>query len=139
MIGKVPPEGNLIEDSDLDEQLVDVGDTLCHIRVAQRVRLVDLADRGDMSREVLSKIERGGRYERGLRQLYVIAGLLGVRLSDILRFSESCVLDGRSPWPFDGTNSPLVEAILSTAPERNSRDSRRIQPTRSGPGVRRAE
>jgi transcriptional regulator with XRE-family HTH domain len=117
--GKVPPEGDLIEDSDLDDLLVDLGDTLRHIRVAQRVQMVDLAVRGNMSPDVLSKIERGTRAERGLRQLYVTAGLLGVRLSDILRFSESWVMDGKGPWPHDGPNSPLVEAVLSTAPDRH--------------------
>jgi hypothetical protein len=50
--------------------------------------MADLAKRGNVAR-VLSQIERGVRAERGPRQLDVIAGLLGVRLSDILRFSES--------------------------------------------------
>lgn len=114
--GKVPPEGDPIEDSALDELLVDIGDTLRHIRVTQRVQMVDLSDMANISPDVLSKIERGARQERGLRQLYATSGLLGVRLSDILRFSESWVLTGRSPWPFDGSNSPMVDAILSTAP-----------------------
>lgn len=114
--GNVQPEGNLIEDGHLDELLIDVGDTLSHIRVAQRVSRGGLAALGNMSPDVLAAIEHGTRHERGLRQLYVVAGLLGVRLSDVLRFSESWVLNGRSPWPFDGTNSPLVAAILSTAP-----------------------
>jgi hypothetical protein len=111
--GKVQPEGDLIDESELNDLLVDIGDTFRHIRVAQRVQMVDLAALGDMSPGVLSKIERGVRAERGLRQLYVIAGLLGVRLSDILRFSESWVMEGRGPWPHSGTNSALVEAVLS--------------------------
>jgi transcriptional regulator with XRE-family HTH domain len=118
--GKGSPEGDLIEDADLDDLLVDIGDTLRHIRVAQRVQMVDLAARGNFSSDVLSRIERGARVERGLRQLYVTAGLLGVRLSDILRFSECWVMEGKGPWPYDGPNSPLVEAVLSTAPDRRS-------------------
>lgn len=69
---------------------------------------------GKMSPGVLSQIERGVRAQRGLRQLDVIAGLLGVRLSDILRFSESWAMEGKGPWPYGGTNSPLVAAVLST-------------------------
>lgn len=119
--GKVDSEGSLIEKVDLDSLLVDVGDTLRHIRVAQRVQMVDLAKMGNISPDTLSRIERGVREERGLRDLYVTAGLLGVRLSDILHFSEDWVFEGGSPWPFNGKNSPLVAAILHTAPGENCR------------------
>lgn len=114
--GKVEPEGDLIDDADITSIIRDMGDTLRHIRVAQRVQMADLAERGRLSPEVLSRIERGACANRGVRQLYVVTGLLGVRLSDVLRFSESWTMDGRGPWPWSGTNSPIVDAILSTAP-----------------------
>jgi len=114
--GKVEPEGALIEAADIASILLEAGDTLRHIRVAQRVQMTDLATMARMSPDVLSRIERGVRDERGLRQLYVTAGLLGVRLSDILRYSESCAMESAGPWPRDGSNSPVVEAILSTTP-----------------------
>lgn len=114
--GKVYPEGALIDGSDIDGIFREVGDALRHIRVAQRVPMVELARLGRMSAPTLSKIERGARNELGLRRLYVITGLLGVRLSDVLRFSESWAMEGKRPWPADGSNSPLVEAILGAAP-----------------------
>jgi hypothetical protein len=68
---------------------------------------------GNMSPDVLSKIERGARAERGLRQFYVAAGLLGVRLSDILRFSESWVLERKAPWPYHDSrpDQPSAHAV----------------------------
>lgn len=124
--GRVEPEGCLIDESDIVRIIQDVGDTLRHIRVAQRVQMADLAAMGGMSPDVLSRIERNGRVDRGVRQLYVTAGLLGVRLSDVLRFSESWVMSGgKAPWLHSGSNSPIVEAILSTAPEDMS-----LHPTR---------
>lgn len=117
---RVYPEGALIKKSDLDELLRDVGDTLNHIRVAQRVEMADLAYQAQMSPAELSSIEGCALKDFGLRQLYAVSSLLGVRLSDILEYSECYVLEGKSPWSQDGTNSPLVEAIFSTAPKRGS-------------------
>jgi ribosome-binding protein aMBF1 (putative translation factor) len=114
--GKVQPEGGDIDDTDIVDIMKDVGDTLQHIRVAQRVQMGDMAEMMNMSPDTLSRIERGTRMYRDIRQLYVITGLLGVRLSDVLRFSESCVMEGRGPWPPSGSNSPLVQAVLCTAP-----------------------
>lgn len=114
------PEGSLIDESDLDDLLKDVGDTLQHIRVAQRVELADLARMANMSPATLSSIERCARQDFGVRRLYVVSGLLGVRLSDVLEYSECYTMEGNSPWPFSGKNSPLVEAIFSTAPKRGS-------------------
>jgi hypothetical protein len=114
--GKVDPEGTLIRDADLTAILHEVGDTLRHIRVAQRVQMADLAEMASLSPDTLSRIERGVRDERGLRQLYVTAGMLGVRLSDILRYAELCAMELGGPWPGNGANSPLVAAILGTAP-----------------------
>jgi len=116
---KIYPEGALIEDADIDSILREIGDTLRHIRIAQRVQMVDMATMGNMSSDVLSRIERGTRNERGLRQLYVTAGLLGVRLSDILRYAESCGMEFGGPWCSDGSNSPLVAAVLSTVRNHN--------------------
>lgn len=115
---KVDPEGALITRSDLDALLRDIGDTVNHIRVAQRVELTDLARQAKMSPAELSCIEGCTLKDFKLRQLYAVSGLLGLRLSDVLEYSECYVLEGKSPWPHDGTNSPLVEAILSTAPKR---------------------
>lgn len=117
---KNEPEGSLIDASDMDNLLRDVGDTLQHIRVAQRVEMADLARIANMSPATLSSIERCARNDFGVRQLYAVSSSLGVRLSDVLEYSECYVLEGRSPWPFSGTNSPLVEAIFSTAPQRGS-------------------
>lgn len=110
----------MIDTADLDAILADIGDTLHHIRVAQRVERADLARMANMSPQVLAMMERGARHERGLRELYAISSLLGVRLSDVFNYSERYVMEGQSPWPLDGTNSPLVEAIFSTAPPRGS-------------------
>jgi transcriptional regulator with XRE-family HTH domain len=106
----------LIESVDIDSIIAEMGYALRHIRTAQCVPMVDLAEMGNMSTDVLSQIERGKREERGLRQLYITAGLLGVRLSDILRYAESCAMEFDAPWPRDGSNSPLVAAVLSTVP-----------------------
>ncbi len=114
--GKVYPEGYRTGDADIAELLVDVGDTLQHIRVAQRIQMADLAEMGNMSPSMLSRIERGVGIDRGVRRLYVITGLLGVRLSEVLRFSEQCTMSEKGSWPSDGSNSPIVDAILSTAP-----------------------
>jgi transcriptional regulator with XRE-family HTH domain len=114
--GRSYPEGALIDDSYIDGIFKEVGDALRHIRLAQRVPMVELAEMVNMSAPALSRIERGARNERGLRQLYVVSGLLGVRLSDVFRFSESWAMEGKGPWPAGGSNSPLVEAILSTSP-----------------------
>ena len=112
--GKVEPEGSSIDDTDVTAILADLGDTLRHIRVAQRVQMIDLADMANLSPSALSRIERGVRADNGIRQLYAISGL-GVRLSAVLRFSESWAMDGKGPWPWDGSNSAIVDAILSTA------------------------
>lgn len=113
--GKVGPEGCLIGAADITAILRDVGDTLRHIRVAQRVQMIDLAGMANMSPSALSRVERGFQANHGIRQLYAVTGLLGVRLSTVLRFSESWAMDGKGPWPWDGSNSPIVDAILSTA------------------------
>ena len=110
---KCEPEGSLIEDKDITAILWEVGDTLRHIRVAQRVQMIDLAGMANLSPSALSRIERGVRVDQGIRQLYAISGLLGVRLSAVLRFAESWAMDGKGPWPWDGSNSPIVDAILS--------------------------
>src|SRR5690349_10899160 len=73
--GKVEPEGSLIDETDIVAIMEDVGDTLRHIRVAQRVQMADLAEMGNMSPDVLSRIERGTRVDRGFQQLYVTTGL----------------------------------------------------------------
>lgn len=112
---KCEPEGSLIQDTDITAILRDLGDTLRHIRVAQRVQMNDLAGMANLSPSALSRIERGVRADNGIRQLYAISGLLGVRLSAALRFSESWAMDGKGPWPWDGSNSPIVDAILSPA------------------------
>lgn len=125
---KVQPEGTLIGESDLDEILRDVGDTLNHIRVAQRIELADLARMTNMSSDKLSNIEACVGNDFGVRQLYAISSLLGVRLSDVLVYSECYVLEGKSPWPYDGTNSPLIQAIFSTAPKRGSLASKNQDP-----------
>lgn len=113
--GKVEPEGGPIDGADITAILRDVGDTLRHIRVAQRVQMIDLAGMANLSPSVLSRVERGVLANQGIRQLYAITGLLGVRLSAVLRFSESWAMDGKGPWPWDGSNSAIVDAILSTA------------------------
>lgn len=118
--GKVQPEGCLLKRADLDALLTDVGDTLQHIRVAQRVEMADLARMAKMAPETLASIEGWTRKDFGVRQLYAVSSLLGVRLSDVLEYSECYILEGHSPWPVNGTNSPLVEAIFSTAPKRGS-------------------
>lgn len=118
---KVEPEGCLIGDEDISHILYDIGDTLHHLRVVQRVELADLAHLGNMAPRTLASIEQFDDDNIGLRNLYVIAGLLGVRLSDVLDYSERYILEGRSPWPHDGTNSPLVDAVFSTAPPRGSK------------------
>lgn len=114
------PEGALLAVSEIDAILADVGDTVQHIRVAQRVELAHLARLATLSPQALSRIERGTRHDLGLRSLYAVSSVLGVRLSDVLSYSERYVMEGNSPWPLDGTNSALVEAIFSTAPQRGS-------------------
>ncbi len=55
--GKIQPEGSLIDDGDITDILKDVGDTLQHIRLAQRIQMADLAEMGNMSHGALSRIE----------------------------------------------------------------------------------
>jgi hypothetical protein len=74
--GKVEPEGGPIDDKDVTAILRDLGDTLRHIRVAQRIQMIDLADMANLSPSALSRIERGVRADNGIRQLYAITGLL---------------------------------------------------------------
>lgn len=93
--GKIEPEGSLIEDAGIAGILKEAGDTLRHIRVAQRIQMVDLAEMGNMSSDVLSRIERCVRMDRSVRQLYVITGLLAVRLSDVLRSSELWAMENK--------------------------------------------
>jgi hypothetical protein len=71
------------------------------LRSARRSQGTDLADaarRMGVSPSVLSRLERAER-DSGLRRLVVASGMLGLRLSDVLRLAEDDAFPlGSAPW-----------------------------------------
>lgn len=118
-----------LDTTDVQAVMTALGDVLRRLRMHQGIKMVELADRWQVSLSVLCRIELARRTP-SLAPLVRLAGLLGVRLSDLMRAAEEQAFpQGFSPWerqsdglfsaPDDGAcngSSWLLDIVNSAEP-----------------------
>jgi hypothetical protein len=111
----ISPEGGYITDTAVREIIEMAANRLQYLRVVQQTHLTQLSEDSRVPRSRLMRIELR-KTDCSLRDGILISAALGVRFSDIVRYSEDQIIPvGGAPW-INGRQTPSVRFVLEMEP-----------------------